>query len=51
MLTGALDAGTYQDIGILAHTAVGVRFDNALDSASRVQLLCCCHNAARTFGT
>ena len=30
---------TYQDIGILAHGAIGMGLDNALDSTSGVQLL------------
>ena len=39
--------GTYQDVGILAHAAVGVCLDNALHCPARVKLLSRCHGAGR----
>jgi len=34
----------YQDVGIFAHTPIGVGFDNALDCTSWVEFLSCSHD-------
>lgn len=34
---------TYQDVSILAHVAIGVGFDNALDCPAGIEFLSRCH--------